>query len=83
LSHKLCGVGVDAALKVSAIRKTLDNITVVMIAFDQFYTKLDNYAAKGSVYAGESDIIECMTLKPEHAPWLKDEKVTDRAAVKL
>ena len=66
----MCGVAVDSALKISALRKTLDNITVVMIAFDAFYTRLDSYVSKGSIHAQESEIIENVTIKPIHAPWL-------------
>jgi serine/threonine protein phosphatase PrpC len=40
-SHKLCRLAVDALLKVSAIRRTVDNITVVVIGFDNFVTKLE------------------------------------------
>lgn len=34
--HKYCGVAVDAILKTSALRKSCDNITAVLIAFDNF-----------------------------------------------
>jgi len=37
--HQLSGEAVDAIMKGSIIRKTLDNITVVMISFEGFKNK--------------------------------------------
>ncbi len=34
--HKLTGMGVEYILKNSLLRRTLDNVTVVMIAFNNF-----------------------------------------------
>ena len=34
--HHQCGVSVEMILKMSVARKTLDNITVVMVAFNNF-----------------------------------------------
>jgi hypothetical protein len=34
--HKHCGTAVDSILKTCALRQSLDNLTVVMIAFDNF-----------------------------------------------
>jgi len=34
--HKLCGMGVDYILKNSLYRRSLDNVTVVVIAFNNF-----------------------------------------------
>lgn len=39
--HKLAGLSVDAILKTCAMRRGCDNITSVVIAFDNFYRKLD------------------------------------------
>lgn len=36
-NHQLCGAAVDAVLKSTAIRRSADNITVVMVAFDSFF----------------------------------------------
>jgi hypothetical protein len=36
-NHGLCGAAVDAVLKTTAIRRSADNITVVFIAFDNFF----------------------------------------------
>lgn len=35
--HSLSGIAVDAVLKTSAVRRSADNITVVFIAFDNFF----------------------------------------------
>jgi len=37
--HDLCGISVDSIMKGSIRRKTLDNITVVMIVFESFKRK--------------------------------------------
>lgn len=34
--HKQCGMGVEYVLKNSLLRRTLDNVTVVMVAFSNF-----------------------------------------------
>ena len=34
--HKLCGMGVDYILKNSLLRRSLDNVTVVIVAFSHF-----------------------------------------------
>ena len=34
--HKQCGVGVDMVMKTSLVRRSLDNVTVVIIAFSNF-----------------------------------------------
>jgi hypothetical protein len=34
--HQQCGYGVEMVLKASVFKRTLDNITVVMIAFENF-----------------------------------------------
>ena len=39
--HKLAGLAVDSILKACAMRRSCDNITTVVIAFDNFYRKLD------------------------------------------
>jgi len=36
----MCGLAVDALLKVSSARRTCDNITTVVIGFDNFFEKL-------------------------------------------
>jgi hypothetical protein len=32
--HEFCGLGVDNVLKYSLVKKSFDNVTVVMIGFD-------------------------------------------------
>ena len=39
--HKFAGLAVDSILKTCAMRRSCDNITSVVIAFDNFYRKLD------------------------------------------
>jgi hypothetical protein len=34
--HEKCGVSVDSILHTSAFKKTFDNITAVMVAFENF-----------------------------------------------
>ena len=34
--HEQCGISVDRILKMSVAKKTMDNITVVFVAFDAF-----------------------------------------------
>lgn len=34
--HKLCGMGVDYILKNSLLRRSLDNVTVVIVGFNNF-----------------------------------------------
>ncbi len=34
--HKQCGIGVDRILRTSVAKKTMDNITVVFVAFNNF-----------------------------------------------
>ena len=41
--HKLAGLAVDSILKSSATRRSCDNITAVVITFDNFYKQLDIY----------------------------------------
>ena len=36
----MCGGAVDAILKTTAIRRSADNITVVFVAFDNFFTSV-------------------------------------------
>jgi hypothetical protein len=43
----MSGLAVDAVLKTTAVRRSADNITVVFIAFDNFYKFIDQ--AKGEV----------------------------------
>lgn len=39
--HKLAGLAVDSILKACAMRRSCDNITSVVIGFDNFYRRLD------------------------------------------
>ena len=55
--HKLAGLAVDSILKSSAVRRSCDNITTVVIVFDNFYRKLDELQGK-SPYSNDKEIIE-------------------------
>ena len=46
-NHSMSGLAVDAVLKTTAVRRSADNITVVFIAFDNFYKFIDQ--AKGDI----------------------------------
>jgi hypothetical protein len=47
--HLQCGLSIDMIIKSSLIRKTLDNVTCVMIAFENFYKILfETTTTKGS-----------------------------------
>jgi hypothetical protein len=50
--HKQCGLGVEYVLKNSLVRRTLDNVTVVMIAFSNF--KKIAFGGEKSVVADKS-----------------------------
>jgi hypothetical protein len=68
----MCGLAVDSLLKVCALRRTCDNITTVVIAFDNFFRVLQEYTNKGRMSAAESEIIEDITMEPVCAPYLKN-----------
>jgi protein phosphatase 2C family protein 2/3 len=36
-NHSLCGLAVDSVMKTTAVRRSADNITVVFVAFDNFF----------------------------------------------
>ena len=59
----------DALLKVSAIRRTVDNITVVVIGFDNFVNKLEQFE---NSKAAEHPIIEELLMEPVWAPYLEN-----------
>ena len=43
--HQQCKVGVDMIMKSALVRKTLDNITTVMVAFENFENKINELIA--------------------------------------
>lgn len=53
--HKLAGAAVDAILRSSAVRRTCDNITSVLIAFDGFVERAAELVKNNQ---RESDFIE-------------------------
>lgn len=69
--HQNCGLAVEAILKASVVEKSLDNITVVIIAFKHFRKKLksemdefqkalnrQNHVADASIETLDSSLIE-------------------------
>jgi len=61
--HKLAGHTVDAILKASSIRKTCDNITTVLITFDNFYKNLDEMRGKDH-RSIEKEVLDIVQLEP-------------------
>ena len=61
--HQYAGLSVDAILKCSAMRRSCDNITTVIITFDNFYQKLDEYKRIG-VKQAETEILQIIDFKP-------------------
>ena len=59
----MAGLTVDSILKASAIRRSCDNITTVVIVFDNFYKKLDELQGR-SIYSNDRDILEEIQLDP-------------------
>jgi hypothetical protein len=55
-NHELCGNAVDSILKTTAIRQSADNITVVFVAFDNFFNLVSS--SKGDVSKFEYKQIE-------------------------
>jgi len=49
--HQICGLAVDSLLKCCAMRRTCDNITVVVVAFDNFFSAVDSFTQINSVHA--------------------------------
>ena len=68
----MCGLAVDALLKVSSYRRTCDNITTVVIGFDNFFEKLKEYTATGSFDCIDAPVIEDTILHPVYAPWMQN-----------
>ncbi|CDW84725.1 protein phosphatase 2c containing protein [Stylonychia lemnae] len=62
--HKQCGLAVDSILKTSALRKACDNLTAVIIAFDNFESLINNYKSneQNQDYVNEDTIEEIMLV---------------------
>jgi len=54
--HSLSGIAVDSVLKTSAVRRSADNITVVFIAFDNFFNLVKE--SKGDITRFEPNQIQ-------------------------
>lgn len=59
-SHELCGNAVDAVLKTTAIRRSADNITVVFVAFDNFFELVRQ--SRGDISSFEPSKIELQMI---------------------
>jgi len=66
--HEKCGAGVDRVLHTSAYKKTFDNITAVMIAFENF----ENIA--GDAVANEEAKAVASTLDPVEEDFVENEE---------
>jgi len=66
----MCGLAVDALLKVCSLRRSADNITTVVVGFDNFFEKLQEYRNTGSFDCLEYPVIEDTLLHPIYAPYL-------------
>lgn len=55
--HKSCGLAVDGLIKASALRKSCDNLTAVVIAFDGFETSLNSIKDPDKTFS-EGNIVE-------------------------
>lgn len=62
--HKIAGLAVDAILKVSAVRRSCDNITAVVIAFDNFYRKIDDMRSRRSEGPPDFKVLEEIEFLP-------------------
>lgn len=63
LTHKNCGHCVDSILQTSALRRTVDNVTSVVVAFDGFHKQLQDFMDK-NLDGTTVDVIEEIQLEP-------------------
>jgi hypothetical protein len=61
--HQHCGLAVDAILKTSAYRKSCDNLTTVIIAFDNFENLL-THKSTDNLNSFSEEQIEEILLEP-------------------
>lgn len=81
--HKQCGAAVDSIIKACALRKGCDNLTAVIVAFDNFENMIANYCQSDSKFDFiKEDAIEEILLEP--IPELDDEvaKLNDPSSYK-
>ena len=62
--HKLAGLAVDSILKISATRRSCDNITAVVIAFDNFYRQIDEKVNLIKKQSLDYEVIEEIQMEP-------------------
>lgn len=62
-THRNCGHCVDGILRAAALRRTVDNVTCVVAAFDGFQKQLQHFLANGQD-GTTVDVIEEIQLEP-------------------
>lgn len=62
-THKNCGHCVDGILRTSALRRTVDNVTSVVVAFDGFQKQLQKFMDNNQD-GTTVDVIEEIQLEP-------------------
>ena len=70
--HKMCGMGVEYILKNSLLRRSLDNVTVVIIGFSNFKHQVFGHQAQGRSARGESAEEQVAAGEPEQKPAFVD-----------
>ena len=75
--HKMCGMGVEYILKNSLLRRSLDNVTVVVIGFSNFKHTVFGYQRKSGREDKSSE--PAIELKPEVKPtFIEQTKIIER-----
>jgi len=67
----LCANAVDAVLKTTALRRSADNITVVLVAFDNFFDLIRS--SNGDVSKFEHQQIELKSLDLHRPPYINND----------
>lgn len=75
--HKLCGMGVEYIIKNSLLRRSLDNVTVVVIAFSNFKHTLFGHQVPQNMLSGGEDSVENTNSIEKIYPIPEDCKKTD------
>lgn len=68
-NHGICAKAVDTVLKTTAIRRSADNITVVMVAFDNFFDLVRE--SKGEITKFEHAQIELKQIDLLRPPYVE------------
>lgn len=66
--HRMAGLAVDSILKTCAMRRSCDNITSVVISFDNFYRRLDEckrfYRSGSAFTSNDHEVFEEIHISP-------------------